>query len=91
MKNNKEKPEKSIYKCSTNLEEKGYMYTVNGLHCPLLNDKFLEISRADKKYSYAIIEHTNNTFNYLSPAYKCKEAITEEKTSRTDKLVEYWV
>lgn len=90
MKDKKEKSEKSIYKCSTNLEEKGYKYTNNGLYCPLLDDKFLEISRVDKKYSYSITEYTNNIFNYLSSAYTCKEAITEEKASRTDKLVEYW-
>ena len=90
MKNNNEKHEKSIYECSGNLEEKGYKYTTNGLYCPLTKDKYLEISRSDKKYSYSIAEYTNKTFNYLSSAYTCKESITEEKTSRTDKLSEYW-
>lgn len=90
MKNNNEKHKKSIYECSSNLEEKGYKYTDNGLYCPLINDKYLEISRSDKKYSYSLAEYTNNTFNYLSSSYTCKESITEEKTRRTDKLSEYW-
>lgn len=80
----------SIYKCSSELEEKGYMYTDDGLFCPLADDKYLKIARNHDKYSYSLVEYKNSTFNYISSAYSCKEAITEEKNSRTKKLVEYW-
>ena len=82
--------EDSIYKCSSELLNKGYIYEADGLFCPLTNNTYLKISRNKQKYSYAIVEYTNNTFNYLSSAYTCKEAITEDKTSRTNKLEEYW-
>ena len=82
--------DKSIFKCSSELEKKGYMYTDDGLYCPLADDKYLKIARNDDKYSYSLVEYKNSTFNYISSAYSCKEAITEEKNSRTKKLVEYW-
>ena len=81
--------EDSIYKCSAELLDKGYVYEVDGLFCPLTNNTYLKISRNKHKYSYSIVEYINNTFNYLSSAYTCKEAITEDKTSRTNKLEEY--
>lgn len=91
MKNNsKSKENNSIYECSSQLEEKGYMYTNDGLYCPLIDDKYLKICRTDKKYSYSIVEYVDYTFNYISSSYTCKESITEHKTSRTDKLNQYW-
>ena len=71
--------DKSIFKCSSELEKKGYMYTDDGLYCPLADDKYLKIARNDDKYSYSLVEYKNSTFNYISSAYSCKEAITEEK------------
>ena len=81
---------KSIYECSPKLAEKGYKSTIDGLICPLENDKYLKIGRTDKKYSYSICSYDSFTFNYLSSAYTCKESITEEKDSRTKKLNEFW-
>lgn len=81
---------KSIYECSPKLAEKGYKSTIDGLICPLENDKYLKIGRTDKKYSYSIGSYDSFTFNYLSSAYTCKESITEEKDSRTKKLNEFW-
>ena len=80
----------SIYKCSSELLDKGYIYEDDGLFCPLTNNTYLKISRNKQKYSYSIVESKNNTFNYLSSAYTCKESITEDKTSRINKLEEYW-
>ena len=88
--NAEEQQEDSIYKCSAKLEEKGYKDTSDGLICPLENGTALIIGRTDKKYRYALGSYDNYTVNYLSPAYTCKEAITEEKDSRTKKLNEYW-
>ncbi|WP_296865418.1 hypothetical protein [uncultured Methanobrevibacter sp.] len=88
--NAEELSDESIYKCSSKLEYKGYMYGTDGLYCPLGDDKYLKISRTDKKYSYSIVEYVDYTFNYLSSAYTCKEAITEHKTSRTDTIKKYW-
>ena len=80
----------NIYKCSQSLEEKGYMYTTDGLYCPLTDNMYLKIGRNTNKYTYSIAEYENYTFNYISSTYTCKEAITEDKDSRTKKLVEYW-
>lgn len=80
----------SIYKCSTKLMEKGYLYSDDGLYCLLENDMYLKIGRTDKKYTYSIAQYENHTFNYISSAYATKESITEEKDSRTKKLEEYW-
>ncbi len=79
-----------IFKCSQSLEEKGYKYTNEGLYCPLIDNKYLEIGRTDKYFRYSIVEEKDSTFNYISSTYTCKEAITEDKDSRTKKLVEYW-
>ena len=80
----------NIYECSSKLTDKGYKSTRDGLICPLENNTYLKIGRTDKKYSYSLGNYNNNTFNYLSSAYTCKESITEEKDSRTKKLNEYW-
>ena len=80
----------SIFKCSKELAEKGYLYSNNGLLCPITDDKYINIGRTDKKYSYTFVEHEGNNFKYISSAYTCKESITEEKDSRTRKLNEYW-
>ena len=80
----------SIYKCSSQLEEKGYMYATDGLFCPLEDNKYLKISRTDKKYSYSLVEYVDYTFNYISSSYTCKEAITEHKASRTKAINKYW-
>lgn len=80
----------SIFKCSETLEEKGYMYTTDGLYCPLADNMYLKIGRSNNKYTYSISKYENYTFNYISSEYSCKEAITEDKASRTKKLIEYW-
>lgn len=80
----------SIYKCSEKLAEKGYMHNNKGLLCPISDDYYLNIERTDKKYSYSFVKNENNDFKYVSTSYLCKEAITEEKNSRTEKLNEYW-
>ena len=81
--------DKSIYKCSSKLEEEGYIST-DGLLCPLGDGTYVKITRINGKYSYSLVEYENSTLRYISPAYSCKEAITEEKNSRTKKLVGYW-
>lgn len=80
----------SIFKCSTELAEKGYLYSNNGLLCPISDSYYLNIGRTDKKYSYSFVKNKGNDFKYISSAYTCKESITEEKDSRTRKLNEYW-
>ena len=80
----------SIFKCSETLEEKGYMYTTDGLYCPLADNMYLKIGRSNNKYTYSISKYEDYTFNYISSEYSCKEAITEDKASRTKKLIEYW-
>lgn len=82
--------ENSIFKCSKELEDKGYLYNDNGLLCPISNNYYLNIGRTDKKYSYSIVEVEDGKMKYLSSAYTCKEAITEEKNSRTEKIDEKW-
>ena len=79
-----------LYKCSPELEDKGYIYTTDGLYCPLVNNKYLEISRTNKKYSYSLVEYDDSTFNHISPNYSCKEPITEDKKSRTEAINKYW-
>ena len=80
----------SIFKCSKELAEKGYLYSNNGLLCPISNSYYLNIGRTDKKYAYSFVKNEGNDFKYISSAYTCKESITEEKDSRTKKLNEYW-
>ena len=80
----------SIFKCSTELAEKGYLYSNDGLLCPISDRYYLNIGRTDKKYSYSFVKNEGNDFKYISSAYTCKESITEEKDSRTKKLNEYW-
>ena len=80
----------SIFKCSKELAEKGYLYSNNGLLCPISNSYYLNIGRTDKKYAYSFVKKEGNDFKYISSAYTCKESITEEKDSRTKKLEEYW-
>ena len=80
----------SIFKCSSQLAEKGYSYTTDGLLCPLEDDYFIKIGRTDKKYSYSIVKKEDNDIRYVSSSYTCKEAITEYKESRTKQLTEYW-
>lgn len=79
-----------IYKCSSELEDKGYFFNNDGLYCPLKEETYLKISRGDSKYCYNLVEYQNNTITPISMTYSCKEAITEEKGSRTKKLNEYW-
>lgn len=69
----------SIFKCSSELVEKGYMYSDDGLFCPLVDDKFLKIERNNDKYSYSLVEYKNTTFTYISSSYSCKEAILKKK------------
>lgn len=80
----------SIFKCSKELAEKGYLYSNNGLLCPISDSYYLNIGRTDKKYAYSFVKNEGNDFKYISSAYTCKESITEEKDSRTNKLNEYW-
>ena len=80
----------SIFKCSKELAEKGYLYSNNGLLCPISDSYYLNIGRTDKKYVYSFVKNEGNDFKYISSAYTCKESITEEKDSRTNKLNEYW-
>ncbi len=80
----------SIFKCSKELAEKGYLYSNNGLLCPISDSYYLNIGRTDKKYAYSFVKNEGNDFKYISSAYTCKESITEEKDSRTKKLNEYW-
>lgn len=91
MPNNQKLDDKnSIYECSSQLENKGYMYTNDGLYCPLVDTYYLEISRTTKKYSYSLVDYKNSIFNHISENYTCKESITEHKKVRTDKINEYW-
>lgn len=92
MKNNntKETLNNSIYKCSSQLEEKGYLYNTDGLLCPLEDNYFIKIERTEKKYSYSIVKKENNDIKYVSSSYTCKEAITEYKESRTKQFTKYW-
>lgn len=80
----------STFKCSKELAEKGYLYSNNGLLCPITDSDYIEIGRLDKKYNYTFVKRESNDFKYVSPSYTCKESITEEKDSRTKKLNEYW-
>lgn len=80
----------SIYKCSAELEKKGYKYETDGLCCPIEDNIYLKIGRTDNKYSYSFVEYNDYTTNYLTSAYTCKEAITEDKDSRTKKLKQHW-
>ena len=80
----------SIFKCSKELAEKGYLYSNNGLLCPITDDYYLNIGRTDKKYYFSFVKYENNDFKYITSSYTCKEPITEEKDSRTKKLNEYW-
>ena len=82
--------DKSIFQCSSELTKKGYMYTDDGLLCPLVENKYIKIGRNNNKYTYSLVEYENSTFNYISSTYTCKESITEDKESRTKKLSEYW-
>lgn len=80
----------TIYQCSSKLEDKGYFSNKDGLYCPLKEETYLKISRGDSKYCYNLVEYQNDTITPISMTYSCKEAITEEKGSRTKKLNEYW-
>ena len=80
----------SIFKCSKELAEKGYLYSNNGLLCPISNSYYLNIGRTDKKYAYSFVKNEGNDFKYISSAYTCKESKKKKKDSRTKKLNEYW-
>ncbi len=88
--NSESEDNNSIYKLSSELTEKGYAYSNDGVFCPLEDKYYLKIGRTDKKYSYSIVKYEDYEFKYISSAYTCKEPITEDKESRTRKLKEHW-
>ena len=64
--NSESEDNNSIYKLSSELTEKGYAYSNDGVFCPLEDKYYLKIGRTDKKYSYSIVKYEDYEFKYIS-------------------------
>ena len=75
-----------LYKCSSELEEKGYEYDKKGIYCPITNKIFLKITREETEYAFVLVEKEGSTSKYISPTYKNKKSITELSDSLKSKI-----